>query len=455
DQIVRPKYSQEVAQMLVKATYTHKPVVPRGAGTWGLGGSVPVKGGYVLDMTAMDKIIDIDKENLVVTAQAGVTWKALSEALDEEGLFLPCYPSSAPSATLGGWIGTGGTGIGAYKYGTAGNIIRDLEVVLPAGHIVHTGDKYVPASGGGPNLTWMFVGSEGVLGVITEVTLSVLPKPEVLRAVAYSFADLSKFTPALRKLSRSDVVPMHVMFGDRAHFEYLRAVGKDAPDVGCMITCTLTGAKDKVDLDEKMLDEIMTSSGASKMPTEVAEHEWSERSYEFRVREMGIGAIPGEILVPIEGFERTLAEARTLVKKMKLKGPIIGSVADRNTIMLMPYYLTDDHNFFRSTAAMGFGKKLGDIAFENGGRPVGLGLFFAGNLTKYRGKDGADLIKRIKKAVDPEGILNPGKLVETGTRFGIPMPAVLMNFGMNMLAGMKRIMPRDKVGEAELSRLRK
>jgi glycolate oxidase len=455
DQVIRPKYAQEVAQMMAKAVATKKPIVPRGAGTWGLGGSVPVQGGYVLDMTAMDKIITIDDKNLVVTVQPGITWKALSDALDAKGLFLPCYPSSAPSATLGGWIGTGGTGIGAYKYGTAGNIIRDLEVVLPTGKIIHTGDKYVPASGGGPNLNWLFVGSEGILGVITEVTLSVLPKPEVLRAVSYSFEDLAAFTPALRKLSRSDVVPMHIMFGDRLHFEYLRAAGKHAPDVGCMVTCALTGAKEKVDLDEKMLDDIMTSSGATKMPADVAEHEWSERSYEFRVREMGIGAIPGEILVPIEGFDKTLADTRKLVQKMKLKGPIIGTVADRNTVMLMPYYLTDEHNFLRSTAAMGFGKKLGDIAFENGGRPVGLGLFFAGNLNKYRGKEGAELVRMIKDLVDPHGIMNPGKVVETGTRFGISLPAAFMNFGMNMMAGMKRLMPRDKVGEKELGKLKK
>ena len=170
---------------------------------------------------------------------------------------------------------------------------------------------------------------------------------------------------------------------------------------------------------------------------------------------MGIGAIPGEILVPIEGFEKALADTMQLVQKMKLKGPVIGTVADRNTVMLMPYYLTDEHNFLRSTAAMGFGKKLGDIAFENGGRPVGLGLFFAGNLSKYRGKEGAELVRKIKALVDPDDIMNPGKVVETGTRFGIALPAAFMNFGMNMMAGMKRLMPRDKVGESELAKLRR
>jgi glycolate oxidase len=455
DQVIRPGYTEEVAQMIRKAIATGKPIVPRGAGTWGLGGSVPVKGGYVLDMTAMNKIISIDETNLTVTVQPGITWKALSEALDAKGLFLPCYPSSAPSATIGGWIGTGGTGIGAYKYGTAGDLIRDLEVALPTGVIIHTGDKRVPANGGGPNLNWLFVGSEGILGVITEVTLSILPKPEEMRIVAYSFDGLPKFAPALKKLVRSDVTPMHIMFGDKMHFDYLRALGKHAPDVGCMVTMALTGSKESVDLEEKTLDEIVSAGGGTKMPKEVAEHEWSERSYEFRVREMGVGAIPGEILVPIDALEKVLDDMQKLVKSMKLKAPTIGTVADNNTVMLMPYYLTEEHNFWRSTAAMGFGKKLGDIAFNNGGRPVGLGIFFAANLSKYRGKDGAELVRNIKATMDPHGIMNPGKLVETGTRWGVSMPAFLMNFGMNMMAGMKRLMPRDKIGERELSRLKK
>ena len=455
DQVIRPGYTEEVVQMVKKALATKKPIVPRGAGTWGLGGSVPVKGGYVLDMTAMNKIISIDDRNLSVTVQPGITWKALADALDARGLFLPCYPSSAPSATIGGWIGTGGTGIGAYKYGSAGDLIRDMEIVLPSGLVIHTGDKHVPANGGGPNLNWLFVGSEGTLGIITEVTLSILPKPEEFRAVSYSFDDLSKFGPALQKLVRSHVTPMHIMFGDRLHFDYLRAAGKHAPDVGCMITIALTGSKASVDVEEKTLDDVMTSSGGSKMPKEVADHEWSERSYEFRVREMGIGAIPGEILVPVDSLEKVLSDMQVLIKGMKLKAPTIGTVVDNNTVMLMPYYLTEERNFWRSTAAMGFGKKLGDIAFAHGGRPVGLGIFFAGNLAKYRGKNGAELIRSLKALMDPDDIMNPGKMVETGTRWGISMPAFMMNFGMNMMAGMKRLMPRDKIGERELSALKK
>ncbi len=455
DQVIRPGHTEEVAQMVRKAIATKKPIVPRGAGTWGLGGCVPVKGGYVLDMTAMNKVVSIDEKNLTATVQPGITWKALSDALDAKGLFLPCYPSSAPSATIGGWLGTGGTGIGAYKYGTGGDLVRDLEVVLPTGAIIHTGDRRVPANGGGPNLNWLFVGSEGILGVITEVTLAVLPKPEEMRTVAYSFEDLGKFAPALRKIVRSDVTPMHIMFGDRLHFDYLRGLGKHAPDVGCMVTMALTGSKASVDIEEKAIDEIVAASGGAKLPREVAEHEWSERSYEFRVREMGVGAIPGEILVPIDSFEKVLADMAKLVKTMKLKAPTIGTIADNNTAMFMPYYLTEESNFWRSTAAMGFGKKLGDIAFEHGGRPVGLGIFFAANLERVRGKDGAELIRTLKKAMDPYEVMNPGKLVETGTRWGISMPAFLMNFGMDMMAGMKRIMPRDRMGERELEKLKK
>jgi len=455
DQVVRPAYTQDVVQMVQKAIATKKPLVPRGAGTWGLGGSVPVKGGTVLDMTGMSKILSIDEVNLVVTVQPGISWKGLADALDAKGLFLPCYPSSAPSATLGGWINTGGTGIGAYKYGSAGDIIRDMEIVLPDASVIHTGDKLIPQNGGGPNLNWLFVGSEGILGIVTEVTLKILPKPEVLRPVSYSFEELVKFKPALKRIARSGVSPMHIMFADRLHFDFLRAIGKHAPEVGCLITCALTGTKAQVDLEEQMLDEIMTSSGGKKEAKELAEHEWEERSYEFRLRELGAGVIPGEILVPIDKFDSIIAGTYELTKKLKLRAPIIGTIADRNTVMLMPYYLMDEHNMVTSTVAMGFGDRLGDLAFENGGRPVGLGLFFAGNLNKYRGKEGARLIRNLKEMLDPNGIMNPGKLVGTGTRFGISMPAFLMSFGMHMMAGVKRIMPRDKIGDRELSKVKK
>ncbi len=454
DSVVRPKYTQDVVQTVRKALSTNKPIVPRGAGTWGLGGSVPVKGGIVIDMTSMDKILSIDEQNMVVTVQPGITWKSLAEVLDAKGYFLPCYPSSYPAATLGGWIGTGGTGIGAYKYGTAGDIVRDLEVVLPSGQVIHTGDKLVPQNGGGPNLNWLFVGSEGTLGIITEVTMTMFPKPEELRPVSYSFDELTKLGPALKKLVRSGVTPMHIMFSDKLHFDYLRAIGKHAPNVGCLVTCALTGPKAVVDLDEKSLDEIMTANGGKKEPKELADHEWAERSYEFRLREMGVGAIPGEILVPIDRFPAVVEGTRKIVQQLKLKVPIIGTVADQNTVMLMPYYLTDEHKLVASTAAMGFAKRLGDLAYDNGGRAVGLGIFFASNLPKYRGKEGAKLIRDIKKVIDPQEIMNPGKMVETGTRLGFSMPPVLMNFAMQMMGSVKRILPRDKIGEKELASLK-
>jgi glycolate oxidase len=450
DSVVRPRYTQDVIQTVKKAISTGKPIVPRGAGTWGLGGSVPVKGGIVIDMTAMNNIISIDEQNMIVTAQPGITWKALADALDAKGFFLPCYPSSSPAATLGGWIGTGGTGIGAYKFGSAGDIVRDLEVVLPTAQVVHTGDKLVPQNGGGPNLNWLFVGSEGTFGIVTEVTMTIFPKPEEFRPVSYSFDDLTKLGPAFKKLVRSGVTPMHVMFSDKLHFDYLRAIGKHAPEVGCLVTCALTGSKASVDLEEKALDEAMTSSGGKKEPKELAEHEWSERNYEFRLREMGVGAIPGEILVPVDKFVNVVEGTRKIIQQLKLKAPIIGTLVDQNTVMLMPYYLTDEHKLVASTAAMGFAKRLGDLAYENGGRAVGLGIFFAGNLSKYRGKEGAQLVRDIKKVLDPYEIMNPGKMVETGTRFGISMPAFLMNFGMHLMGSVKRILPRDKVGEREL-----
>jgi FAD/FMN-containing dehydrogenase len=199
----------------------------------------------------------------------------------------------------------------------------------------------------------------------------------------------------------------------------------------------------------------MAGAGGKKEPKELGEHEWEERSYEFRVRELGVGAIPGEVLVPMDRLNVVLQGMMKLIKDLKLNAPLIGTVADQNTVMLMPYYLTDEHKLVASTASMGFAKRLGDIARENGGRAVGLGVFFAGNLDKNRGKHGAELIRKMKEMIDPYGIMNPGKMVQTGTRYGFSMPAFLMNFGMHMMGSVKRILPRDKIGEKELSKLEK
>jgi len=193
DIVVRPRSTEDVAKVVKIAAQEGVPITPRGASSWGLAGSVTAFGGILLDMMGgMGKILNIDEENLTMTCQAGVSWKQAYDAAWEKGMLLGSYPSSAPSATLAGWISTAGIGVGNYKYGSAGDNIRSMKVVIPDGSIVDTGFETLSDNMSGYNLNRLFVGAEGTLGVICEVTFKLTPRPEVLRPIAYEFESLDK-----------------------------------------------------------------------------------------------------------------------------------------------------------------------------------------------------------------------------------------------------------------------
>lgn len=443
DYVVKPESAEEVAKIVKVAIKEQIPIIPRGAATSAFGGAVPTQGGIVLDMTNMNDILEIDEENLCAMVEPGVIWKTLYDTLLDKGFFLGAYPSSAPAATVGGWINTGGVGIGSYKYGGAGNQIRSLEVVLPNGNIIETGFKNVIPNSSGYNLNDLFVGSEGTLGIVTKVTLKIHPGPEELRPLSYAFHDLKAAFKVINELVKAKITPLHIGFLDGTHFELLRKLGKDVPDVGGMLNIALEGDRAMIDYEERIIDQIMEKYGAEKQSKEVAKHEWEERSFEFRVKRLGPTMIGGEVFIPVNKFQEAIDGINVLIKKMKLRGWITGVVSDRNTVAFMPYYLTDERKLIKFLTSMAFIKKLGDLAFKLGGRPAGLGIFFAFNLKRMHG-DGAATMHDIKVAIDPYNIMNPGKLTEGLTRFGFPIPALAMNLGMDAMAIIKSMLPKER-----------
>ncbi|NLI73881.1 MAG: FAD-binding oxidoreductase [Euryarchaeota archaeon] len=445
DVVVRPTSTEDVAKIVKIAVEEGVPVTPRGASTWGLAGAVTAFGGILIDMIGgMSNIIEIDEKNMTITAEAGCSWEQVYEAAWEAGFLLGAYPSSAPSASLAGWISTGGIGIGNYKYGAAGDIIRTMRVVMPDGSIVDTGFKTLADNMSGYNLTRLITGAEGTLGVICEVTFKLYPRPEILRPLAYEFPSLDKLNDPLVELTRSKVTPLHISWADNNHFEYLRKLGNDVQVNGSALIVVLEGDKDIVELEEKKIDEIAEKHGGKKLPDDVALHEWEERSYEFRVRQMGVGSIPMEVLVPTHAYGKMTNDMYDLLKSMKMEGGIIGIMADRNTVMFMPYYVYDPTSLTKTVTSLSFNYKCGDLAKANGGRMLGgFGLFFGSTLKPVRGA-GYDAIVRIKNALDPKEIMNPGKLLGMKTRFGLPVSAGMLDFGMGAMATVKKLLPKDK-----------
>jgi glycolate oxidase len=444
DLVVKPKSATEIAKIVKIAKEECIPIVPRGGASWGLGGAMPIEGGIVFDLTRMNKVLDFDYKNLIVTVEAGITWKKLYDTLLHKGYIIGSYPSSAMAATVGGWINTGGVGVGTYKYGSAVDHVKSMEVVLPTGKIIETGNLRI-SSFGGLDLNRVFFGSEGTLGIITRVNMRMYPAPQELRPLSYGFTDLNELSRMVREISYSDVVPLHISFLDNFHFGFLKDLGIDTPDpkIKGMLNVALEGNKKVLDIEEKVLDKIAEALNGLKQTKDVAMHEWNERFYELRTKRAGPTATLGEVFVPISEMSGMISDVYALIKRMKLRAAITGMVSDRNTVIFMPYYLSDERKLIRNMVSLSFIKKLGDLAFEHGGRPAGLGLFFSGNLKRMYGP-GWDIMKDLKAQMDPYDIMNPGKTVEGLTRFGVPLPAFALNFGMNMMAGIKHLMTKDK-----------
>ncbi len=446
DIVVRPANSDEVSRVVKLAYKERVPVIPRGAATWGLGGAVPCFGGIILDMTSLNRIISVDKERLCMTVETGATWKAIDDRARKEGLSLGAFPSSAPAATVGGWLGTGGVGIGSLKYGGAGEQVRSLEVILSDGTVVNTGFDGVVSNSSGYDLTKLFVGAEGTLGIITRATIKLRPLRESLKVSTFDFHTFADACEAMRAIANSGVRPWHVGYFDFEHYRLKNIAEKAADrkeDFEMRVTVAFEGAKEVVDIEMEVCKRLAEGAHGRMIGDEEARQEWDERYYEFRAKKLGPTIVPYEVFIPLSKLKDALEETKRLAKSLKLTVAIGGTVCDENTSALMPYYFTDDAKVVRFLAHLAFTKKLADASIRLGGHPAGLGLFYAPFLQK-RGNV-AEAMTNVKNAFDPKGIMNPGKLLESSTRYGFNIPPFAFRAGLEIFGISARVLPKNKL----------
>ncbi|MDD3233605.1 MAG: FAD-binding oxidoreductase, partial [Candidatus Methanomethylophilus sp.] len=320
DVIVRPTSTQQVAAVMRLAYETGVAVTPRGNSTWGLGGSMPIAAGILLDMSSkMNNIIAVDPENMCVKAQAGATWKSVLDTCMEKGFIIGSYPSSFPAATLGAWIMTNGMGVGSYKYGAAKDNILNMQVVTPDGTVLETGYDHIGSYMSGYNLNQLFAGSEGTLGVICNVTFRMYPMG-VIKPLAYEFENLKDADPAIQDITKNaSLRPLHISWSDYNHFANQRKAGVAAPDVKNVVLITMQEDQKVLDVEVPMVDEIMAAHGGKRVDDAIADHEWSERCYEFRARKAGVGEIPAEVIVPTKNWGQFVDECYEGFKVMKME----------------------------------------------------------------------------------------------------------------------------------------
>ncbi|MCL1978941.1 MAG: FAD-binding oxidoreductase [Methanomassiliicoccaceae archaeon] len=444
DVVVRPSTMAQLSEIVRIAHKTGIPVIPRGNSSWGLGGCMPTNAGIVVDFSSkMNKVIEINTEELYVKAGVGCTWKKLLEACMKKGYIIGSYPSSFPSATLGAWISTNGMGIGSYKYGGAKDNILNMEVVMSDGTILETGNNHLGSYRNGYNLNQVFSGSEGTLCLFGTVTFRMYPMG-VIKPTAYCYENLKDMHETIQRIVKHpSIKPLHIAFSDELHFINQRKAGVHAPDVKNLLLLTLQGDKDFVDRDAAELDSITSELGGVRISDAIADHEWEERCYEFRARKVGVGEIPAEVIVPVSQWGAFTDECYGGFKKMKMEaGGVIGVVVDRRTTMFMPYYFKDDESLLGMTA-FAFNFYLGDRAVTYGGRTTGFGVFFAWNLDNVHDAPTVQYMREMKTRFDPRDVINPGHLVCGTTRFGINMSKQLMTLGSTLMQTAKKLMPQN------------
>ena len=413
---VWPASSEEVSRILVLANEHRFPVTPRGAGTGLAGAAVPASGGLVLDMCRMNKILDIRIADRLTVLQPGVVYADLEKALAPHGFFFPPDPASSTVCTLGGNVATNAGGIRGAKYGVTRDYVMGLEVVLPDGRIMRIGSRCMK-SASGYDLTRLFVGSEGTLGVITEITLKINPKPTAFKTVLASFASLKDAGQAVTDIMHSGIVPSVLEVLDENSIKVLREhANMNLPEVTAMILVETDGYTEaETSYQMGKLIEVFRKNSVTDTQVadtaDEAEELWKARkSVGSTAGQLRANSVSEDVTVPMSKVPDLLTGISIIVRKYDLPFVIFGHAGDGNLHPRIMYDRSDPDNVTRLSKAVDEIFKLtcnlgGTLTGEHG-----IGLSKAPYMTLEHDPVALDVMRSIKILFDPNNILNPGKM---------------------------------------------
>lgn len=418
DVVVFPTSTKEVSAILKLANKERVPVTPRGGGTNVSGGSVPIKGGIVLCTTKMNKILKVDKENLTAVVEPGVVLMDLNAALGKEKLFFPPDPQSFFGATLGGVIGENAGGPACVKYGVTKQYVLGLEVVLPTGDVVEVGSLTMK-NVQGYDLTMLFTGSEGTLGVITKAYLLLKPMPPAKKTLLAVYDDVAVAGESVYRVLSSGVIPGKIELLDNWVINSIERIAPMGLPKGAdaVLIFEVDGIPEAVEKEAKQVEEICRKYGATDV--RVAKDQAEADKY-WAARRAGFAAVFGaaptvmaeDVAVPRTKIPDFIRKVKAVCKSRGLEYNIIGHAGDGN---LHPAILTDikdKKNFEKAEKAMG---EIIEYAVELGGvlsGEHGIGLEKRKFLKAAMDPVAINMMKGIKRIVDPGNILNPGKIWE-------------------------------------------
>jgi alkyldihydroxyacetonephosphate synthase len=417
DVAVRPADEDGVAAVLRFANDRGLPIVPRGGGSGSQGGAVPMEGGILLDLTRLDRIVEVDEESLTVTAEAGVNGETLEGALNERGLMLPHYPASVDLATVGGYVAARGSGVLSTRYGKIEDLVLSLRVALADGSLIET--VAVPRHAVGPELTQLFVGSEGTLGVVTRATLQLALLPAKRRFEAISFATVPEGIAAVRTCLARGLRPSVVrLYDEVATRTSLGPVVEEELEGVCAVFC-FEGEPAVADAEAETLLRLARDRGGAVLDGRLGET-WWRRRYEFYKppHHPELPSIWGTL-------EAVAAYARIYDVYRAVKTAVEAPYADHGLVLKVHF------SHWYPWGTMMYGRfivpdggpdavELHDRIWDDAVQAMlraggvmndhhGVGLKLAPYMRAQHGP-GLDLMRRIKEVLDPNRIMNPGKL---------------------------------------------
>ena len=416
DVVVYPESTAEVAAVLHLADATETPVVPFGAGTSLEGHVIPLRGGISLDLTRLNAILALRPDDLTATVQPGVTRSQLEAAAGPHGLWFPVDPGA--DATLGGMAATNASGTTTVRYGGMRAHVLALEVVLAGGRVIRTGSRAVKTSAG-YNLTGLFVGSEGTLGVVTELTLRLHPIPDDIVVARAAFPSVEAACRAAAAIIGSGVPVTRCELLDATTIAALNAFSGTRFPESPYLFIEFGGSG--VDADLETTRELAGDEGASAFESErdptARAQMWNARHNALMASlalNPGAKAMATDVAVPVSELAGAMEHARRALDESGLNGGIVGHVGDGNFHVAFLLDPDDSESIAKAEALNG---RIVDDALARGGTCTGEHGIGFGKLA-YLEREHGDLIplfRELKQVFDPKGILNPGKVVPVST----------------------------------------
>jgi glycolate oxidase len=422
DVVAQPDSTEEVAAVVKIAAAHRVPVVPRAGASAMTGGSVPRRGGITLDLRRMNRVLEIDLDNLQVLCEPGIIHDHLNQRLAPHGFSFPVDPGSTKMATVGGMVAGNTCGMRAVRYGSTSHYVLGLEVVLPSGEAIWTGSQGSKAlqSASGLNLTGLFAGSEGILGVITKLRLKILPKAPARGVVSALFDRLEDAGEATRLIFRGGIIPSALELMDRAAIRAVNAYqpALALPDVECLLLIELegqpAGVAESAQTVAQLLGALTGRVQWSDQPAEVAAL-WQARSVLGAaagiVRPQATRVATGEdIAVPIARMPETLRAIADIAQRHGLACTTYGHIGSGN---VHSAFVIDPRDRDEVERVLRASHEIHELALALGGTVTGehgVGFVRSAYMAREHGPALATM-RTIKAALDPLGIMNPGKLL--------------------------------------------